>query len=94
MKRTRPPAKPGLHWPCVRCYSAVCAHLHKCRTRSENERDEVVATGSTVAREASIALDAIVQAIQERNLDKDSDEVYTDITKVVGEVRRERYARH
>ena len=60
---------------------------------AENERDEVVATGSTVAREASIALDAIVQAIQERNLDKDSDEVYADITQAVEEVRCERYTR-
>ena len=57
------------------------------------KRGEVVATGATVAREASIALDAIVQAIQERNLDKDSDEVYADITKAVEEVRCERYTR-
>ncbi len=60
---------------------------------AENRRGEVVATEVNDAREASSALDAVVQAIQERNLDKDSDEVYADITEVVGEVRRERYAR-
>ena len=60
---------------------------------AENGRGEVVTTETTVARETSIALDAVVQAIQERNLGKDSDEVYADITRAVAEVRRERYAR-
>lgn len=60
---------------------------------AENGRGEVVATEVNTAREASSTLDAVVQAIQERNLDKDSDEVYADITKAVAEVRRERYAR-
>ena len=58
-----------------------------------NGRGEVVPTGVAAAREASTALDAAVQAIQERNRDKDPDEVYADITKAVAEVRRERYAR-
>ena len=60
---------------------------------AENGRGEVVTAGTPVAREASSALAAAVQAIQERNLDKDSDEVYADITKAVAEARRERYAR-
>ena len=60
---------------------------------AENGRGEVVTTGVAAAREASSVLSAAVQAIQERNLDKDPDEVYADITKVVAEVRRERYAR-
>ncbi len=58
-----------------------------------NGRGEVVATGIAAACEVSIALNAAVQAIQERNLDKDPDEVYADITRAVAEVRRERYAR-
>ena len=60
---------------------------------AENGRGEVVTAETTVARETSSALDAVVQAIQERNPDKDSDEVYADITRAVAEVRRERYAR-
>ena len=55
---------------------------------AENGRGEVAA-----ARGASSTLDAVVQAIQERNLNRDPDEVYADITKAVAEVRRERYAR-
>ena len=60
---------------------------------AEKGRGEVVTAETTVARETSSALDAVVQAIQERNLNKDSDEVYADITKAVAEVRREYYAR-
>jgi PHD/YefM family antitoxin component YafN of YafNO toxin-antitoxin module len=36
---------------------------------------------------------AAVDRIQERNADKDPDEVYRDVTEVVEEVRRERYER-
>jgi PHD/YefM family antitoxin component YafN of YafNO toxin-antitoxin module len=36
---------------------------------------------------------ATVDRIQERNADKDPDEVYRDVTEVVEEVRQERYER-
>jgi prevent-host-death family protein len=36
---------------------------------------------------------AAVDRIQERNADKDPDEVYRDVTEVVEEVRQERYER-
>jgi len=36
---------------------------------------------------------ATVDRIRERNVDKDADEVYRDVTEVVEEVRQERYER-
>ena len=56
MQHIRPPARPGWRWPCVRCYSAGCAHLHKCRTPSERVIQErmklrVPQTGRSWTRE-------------------------------------------
>ncbi len=34
---------------------------------------------------------AAIDAIRERNADKDPDEVLRDVTEIVGEVRQERY---
>ncbi len=39
------------------------------------------------------AFDEAVKRLQERNADKDPDEVYRDITAMVEEVRQERYER-